>query len=223
MLQSNAIRQSPTPAGAKIMAAETRKLRHMKLRTAAALIFSLAASGAIAQSSVTPGEILNSLSGGGQAVAAAGVDIAALRRDVQAKIKAEGKGTENAAGPPPGLQALMTLPNLTLVIEFDLDSDRIRPQSYPAIARIADALHHPVLLGYRFIVAGHTDAQGSREHNFDLSQRRADAVVEALVTSFGIEPDRLGALGVGEEQLRNPADPNGAENRRVQFLNLGPV
>jgi outer membrane protein OmpA-like peptidoglycan-associated protein len=196
----------------------------MKIRTllSAAFVFAVPPS-AFAQSTVTEGEILKSLAGGGQAVASVGVDILALRNDIAARIKAEGKGTENATGAPPGLQALATLPNLTLVIEFDLDSDRIRPQSYPAIARIADALHHPVLLGYRFIVAGHTDAQGSRDYNFDLSQRRADAVVEALTTSFGIVPDRLGALGVGEEQLRNAADPNGAENRRVQLLNLGPL
>lgn len=210
------------PAGANPRLANT-KVGHMKIRTLLSACIVLAAPAAFAQSSVTPGEILSSLAGGGEAVASAGVDILALRNDIAARIKAEGKGTENAASPPPVLQALATLPNLTLVIEFDLDSDRIRPQSYPAIARIADALHHPVLLGYRFIVAGHTDAQGSREYNFDLSQRRAEAVVLALTTTFGIEPDRLGALGVGEEQLRNPADPNGAENRRVQLLNLGPL
>lgn len=176
-----------------------------------------------AQSSITSGEILSSLAGSGRAVEAAGVDLELLRQDVTQRIKTEGKGTENAASPPPVLQALANLPNLTLVIEFDFNSDRIRPQSYPAIARIADALSHPVLLGYRFLVAGHTDAKGARDYNFDLSQRRANAVVEALVTTFKIEPDRLGALGLGEEQLRAPESPEGAINRRVQILNLGPV
>jgi outer membrane protein OmpA-like peptidoglycan-associated protein len=188
---------------------------------AASAIF--VAPSAHAQSTVTSGEIITGLAGSGRAVEAAGVDLELLRRDIAQRITAEGKGTENAASPPPVLQALAALPNLTLVIEFDFDSDRIRPQSYPAIARIADALHHPVLLGYRFLVAGHTDGKGSRDYNFELSQRRANAVVEALVTTFRIEPDRLGALGLGEEQLRNPGDPDGAINRRVQILNLGPL
>ncbi|BCJ90995.1 hypothetical protein IZ6_17300 [Terrihabitans soli] len=176
-----------------------------------------------AQSAVSYGEILQSLGGSVPAVHAAGVDVELLRQDITKRIIAEGKGTENAASPPPVLQELARLPNLTLVIEFDFDSDRIRPQSYPTIARIADALHHPVLLGYRFMVAGHTDGKGTREYNLDLSQRRANAVVEALVTTFRIEPDRLGALGLGEEQLRVPGDPEGAVNRRVQILNLGPL
>jgi outer membrane protein OmpA-like peptidoglycan-associated protein len=188
-----------------------------------ALSAGLLPSVANAQSNVTYGEILASLGGSGRAVQAAGVNLEALRQDITQRIINEGKGTENAASPPPVLQELASLPNLTLVIEFDFDSDRIRPQSYPAIARIADALHHPVLLGYRFMVAGHTDGKGTREYNLDLSQRRANAVVEALVTSFNIEPDRLGALGLGEEQLRSPADPEGAINRRVQILNLGPL
>lgn len=188
-----------------------------------ALSVSLVPSAVCAQSSVSYGEILNGLGGSAGAVQKAGIDLELLRQDITKRIIAEGKGTENAASPPPVLQELASLPNLTLLIEFDFDSDRIRPQSYPTIARIADALHHPVLLGYRFMVAGHTDGKGSREYNLDLSQRRANAVVEALVTTFNIEPDRLGALGLGEEQLRNPGDPEGAENRRVQILNLGPV
>jgi outer membrane protein OmpA-like peptidoglycan-associated protein len=176
-----------------------------------------------AQSNVSSGEIVLALGGAVPAIHAAGIDIAALRNDIHQRIVREGKGAENAASPPPVLQELATLPNLTLVIEFDFDSDRIRPQSYPTIARIADALHHPVLSGYRFMVAGHTDAKGSREYNWDLSQRRAGAVVEALTTTFGLEADRLGALGLGEEQLRSPSDPEGAINRRVQILNIGPL
>lgn len=196
----------------------------MKLTTSLlALSASLLPSAAFAQSSITYGEILNGLGGSSGAVQAAGVDLELLRQDITKRIIAEGKGTENAASPPPVLQELASLPNLTLLIEFDFDSDRIRPQSYPTIARIADALHHPVLLGYRFLVAGHTDGKGTRQYNFDLSQRRANAVVEALVTTFKIEPDRLGALGLGEEQLRLASDPEDAVNRRVQILNLGPL
>jgi outer membrane protein OmpA-like peptidoglycan-associated protein len=177
-------------------------------------------SNASAQSSISPGEILESLAGTGEAAAAVSIDVAAIRADIEQRIQVE--GTENAAAPPPALQALATLPNISLVIEFDLNSDRIRPQSYAAVGYIADALHHPVLLDYKFVVAGHSDASGARQYNLELSQRRAEAVTEALTTTFRVEPDRLIAVGLGEEQPRDPANPEGAHNRRVQLLNIGP-
>ena len=175
---------------------------------------------AFAQSSVSPGEILQSLTGAGGAAQAVEIDVSAIRSDIEQRIQVE--GTENAASPPPALQALATLPNLTLVIEFDLNSDRIQPRSYTTVGYIADALHHPLLLGYRFAVFGHSDASGGRQHNLDLSQRRADAVVDALTTTFRVDPTQLVSLGLGEEQLRDTSDPEGATNRRVQLLNIGP-
>jgi outer membrane protein OmpA-like peptidoglycan-associated protein len=172
------------------------------------------------QSTVTPGEILQSLAGAGQAAQATTIDVAGMRRDIEQRIQVE--GTENAASPPPALQALATLPNLTLVIEFDRDSDRIQPRSYATVGFIADALHHPILLGYKFAVVGHCDASGGRRHNLDLSQRRAEAVIEALTTTFRVAPDQLVALGLGEEQPINSANPGDPGNRRVQLLNIGP-
>jgi outer membrane protein OmpA-like peptidoglycan-associated protein len=86
---------------------------------------------------------------------------------------------------------------------------------------IAEALHHPHLLGYKFLVVGHTDATGGREYNLDLSQRRADAIRHALVTTFRILPDRIEAVGLGEEQLRDPGHPGAPINRRVQLVTIG--
>lgn len=180
----------------------------------------LASGQALAQSSVNAGDILKSLGGAGAAAQAVTIDVNAIRSDIEKRIQVE--GTENAASPPPALQALATLPNLTLVINFDVDSDRIQPRSYTTVGYIADALHHPLLLGYKFVVVGHCDASGGRKHNLDLSQRRAAAVVEALTTTFRVEAGQLVALGLGEEQLSDPADPKGAVNRRVQLLNVGP-
>ena len=172
------------------------------------------------QSSLSAGEIINSLGGAGAAAQAVSLDVAAIRADIEQRIQVE--GTENAADPPPALQALAMLPNLTLVIEFDLNSDRIRPVSYQTVGYIADALHHPLLAGNRFAVVGHTDASGSRTLNLDLSQRRAAAVYDALTTTFRVPADQLVAVGFGEEQLRDSSNPNDASNRRVQLLNLGP-
>jgi outer membrane protein OmpA-like peptidoglycan-associated protein len=87
---------------------------------------------------------------------------------------------------------------------------------------MADALHHPYLLGYRFLIVGHTDARGNREYNLKLSQQRADSIREALVNPFGVDRRRLDALGLGEEQLLRRNNPEAAENRRVQLINIGP-
>jgi len=86
---------------------------------------------------------------------------------------------------------------------------------------MADALYHPYLQGYCFLVVGHTDAKGSREYNLKLSQQRADAIREALVNPFGISSTRIEAVGLGEEQLLDPSKPDAAENRRVQLINIG--
>jgi OOP family OmpA-OmpF porin len=176
---------------------------------------------ALAQSQLTEGQILQSLAGTGRAAKVAGINISAVRQDIEARVRAGG-GT-NAVNTPPALQALSMLPNLTLVIHFDFDSVRIQPDSYETIARIADALHHPLLMGFKFVVVGHTDSKGTREYNLTLSQNRANAVVEALTTTFHVPPNQLAALGVGEEQPGSPTDTTADFNRRVQLLNLGPL
>jgi outer membrane protein OmpA-like peptidoglycan-associated protein len=194
---------------------------HLREILGVALAIALSAGEARAQSTIGPGEMISTLVGTGAAALAVHLDVDAIRADIEQRIRVE--GTENAASPPPALQALATLPYLTVLIEFDLNSDRIRPASYQTVGNIADALHHPLLLGYRFAVVGHTDASGSRKLNLDLSQRRAGAVFEALTTTFRVPADRLVAVGFGEEQLRDAANPASAANRRVQLLNLGPL
>jgi outer membrane protein OmpA-like peptidoglycan-associated protein len=118
-------------------------------------------------------------------------------------------------------QQLEKLSQITVAIQFDFGSARIRPQSYRTVGLLADSLYHPYLLGYRFIIVGHTDAVGGRESNLELSQRRAEAIREALINPFGISPQRIEAVGLGEEQLLNRSDPKAAENRRVQLINIG--
>jgi OmpA-OmpF porin, OOP family len=114
------------------------------------------------------------------------------------------------------------LAQLTIAIQFDFNSARIRPDSFRAVGLMADALYHPYLQGYRFLIVGHTDAKGSREYNLKLSQQRADAIRDALINPFGISPTRIEAVGLGEEQLLKRSSPEAAENRRVQLINVGP-
>lgn len=113
------------------------------------------------------------------------------------------------------------LAQFTIAVQFDFNSARIRPDSFRAVGLMADALYHPYLQGYRFLIVGNTDAKGSREYNLKLSQQRADAIRDALINPFGISPSRIEAVGLGEEQLLNPAKPDAAENRRVQLINIG--
>lgn len=176
---------------------------------------------AAAQQTLTQGEILDGLAGAGQAALQSGFDILAIRADIEQRIQVE--GTENAASPPPVLQALATLPNLTVEVEFAFNSNWIRPVSWGTMGDIAEALHHPLLLTYKFAVVGHTDAKGTREYNLELSQRRADSVAGMLVETFNIDPARLVAVGFGEELLQDPGNPDAAVNRRVQLINIGPL
>lgn len=116
---------------------------------------------------------------------------------------------------------LEKLRQFVVEITFDFDSARIRPESYVTVGVIADALHTPYLQGQKFFIVGHTDASGKRSYNLDLSQRRAESVRQALITTFRVPAETVAAVGLGEEQLRDPSKPKAAINRRVQLINIG--
>ncbi|WP_192256932.1 OmpA family protein [Mesorhizobium silamurunense] len=71
-----------------------------------------------------------------------------------------------------------------------------------------------------FLIEGHTDAVGTPEANLALSDRRAEAVAEALTNAFGIPAENLTTQGYGEEYLKvNTSGPN-RENRRVAIRRI---
>ncbi len=170
-----------------------------------------------AQTKLDRNEIINSLSG--LPASGHGVTAALLRQQALDNI-AQYPG-DNATTALPLAAQLAKLRQFNVEIVFDFDSATIRPESYETIGLMADALHHPYLLQYRFLVIGHTDAKGDRKYNLELSQKRADSIREALTTTFRVDPARLDAVGLGEEQLRDPADPYAQVNRRVQLINIG--
>ena len=78
------------------------------------------------------------------------------------------------------------------------------------------ALKSERLANLKFKVEGHTDAQGSDQHNMKLSQSRAESVI-AYLTAKGVENDRLKGEGKGFSDLLVPEKPYAAENRRVRI------
>ncbi|MDM7997480.1 MAG: OmpA family protein [Acidobacteriota bacterium] len=105
-------------------------------------------------------------------------------------------------------------------ILFDVDSDRLKPESAPVIKAIARGLVSNTALKIR--IEGHTDSTGDAAHNLDLSKRRAEAVKTVLVAQFGIAEDRLTTVGLGAEKPIDSNDtPTGrAQNRRVEFVKM---
>jgi len=148
---------------------------------------------------------------------APGISAEALRNLATAHMQYQGPPDSR---PPLALQ-LDNLAQINVQIEFDLNSAMVKPESYRTLGSIADAMHNPVLLGYKFLVVGNTDATGTREYNMKLSQERADAIASALTTTFRVDPRRIQAVGLGEEALQDTKHPDAAINRRVQIFNIG--
>jgi hypothetical protein len=102
-------------------------------------------------------------------------------------------------------------------IYFDFASDKLRPESGPVLAEIALALKdNPA---WKLHVNGHTDNIGGEAFNLGLSQRRAAAVKDALVTRYQIAPDRLATSGYGLSRpiATNQTMEGRARNRRVEL------
>ncbi|MCC5966873.1 MAG: OmpA family protein [Natronohydrobacter sp.] len=101
-------------------------------------------------------------------------------------------------------------------VVFAFDSAELTPQARAELRALGRALESPELRPYRYLIAGHTDAVGDPAYNQRLSERRAAAVRDYLITAFAINPDRLIAVGFGEERLKDPANPRAGINRRVE-------
>lgn len=103
-------------------------------------------------------------------------------------------------------------------ILFDTGKWEIKPESEPALAEIAKVLKQDPAL--KLYVVGHTDNVGALAMNKDLSQRRAAAVMDALVIRHGISAGRLNADGVGPlaPVASNDTEEGRAKNRRVELV-----
>ena len=149
------------------------------------------------------------------------LDVAVLRQQATERIKAKADGI--ALKRPLLSPALRKLPTVNVDIQFNPDTPVIRPESYRTLGRIADALSSPPLLSFTFLIVGRTEATGRRDNNLMLSQRRAEAIRDVLVTTFKISSKRVLAVGLGEEQLQDANNPKAAVNQQVQIVTLHEV
>jgi outer membrane protein OmpA-like peptidoglycan-associated protein len=106
-----------------------------------------------------------------------------------------------------------------VLVTFELDSATLTDDAVANLSEVAAALSDPRLAGAKFVIEGHTDASGAENYNERLSERRASAVEEFLV-SKGVSQGQMTALGMGELSPRVP-DAFDPINRRVEMrLNL---
>lgn len=100
-------------------------------------------------------------------------------------------------------------------ILFDFDSSALRPEAKENLRNLAESLQeydHSDLL-----IVGHTDAVGSDDYNYRLSERRAQSAADYLMT-LGIAPSRITTVGKGENEpvASNETETGRQENRRVE-------
>ena len=122
--------------------------------------------------------------------------------------KTRSLGNRNIVGKPKSID---------LVIQFDLDSAKLKEPSKPLLDNLVEAMKNDRLAAIKFKVEGHTDALGSEQHNLKLSQSRAESVVAYLIAK-GVDKDRLTGEGKGFSNLLLPEKPKAAENRRVKII-----
>jgi outer membrane protein OmpA-like peptidoglycan-associated protein len=99
---------------------------------------------------------------------------------------------------------------------FSTGSSMLHPGAYSEMDRVARVLsQHP---HSRIRIEGFTDSEGTENSNLRLSQQRADAVKNALI-SRGVAPERMSAIGYGEDRpIASNATPEGRQhNRRVEI------
>jgi outer membrane protein OmpA-like peptidoglycan-associated protein len=110
---------------------------------------------------------------------------------------------------------------IDLQVQFAFDSADLLPAGRRQLDELAFALSDRSLAGDAFEITGHTDRVGDAGYNLRLSQERAVAVKNYLVTMHGVSPARLRSNGVGFSQLADPRDPAAAINRRVEVRRIG--
>ena len=110
-------------------------------------------------------------------------------------------------------------------LNFELGSASLDDREVEKLAGVADAIEKMLRKNpaETFLIEGHTDAVGSDRANLVLSDRRAEAVAQALTGAFGIPPENLTTQGYGEQYLKIKTQKPERENRRVTIRRITPL
>jgi OmpA-OmpF porin, OOP family len=106
-----------------------------------------------------------------------------------------------------------------LMMTFQTGSAELTEQAKANAQQFILALSAPQLAGMKFAIEGHTDSVGTRANNLDLSQRRAQSVVDYLA-SKGVNRSRFDVRGYGFDKPLVPGNPRAGANRRVEVVKV---
>lgn len=107
--------------------------------------------------------------------------------------------------------------SINIEVYFDFDSAALKSKAIEQLKPLGEALSSADLGSGRYLIIGHTDAKGSAAYNQKLSEQRAASVRKYLAQRFRLHPNTLVSIGLGETQLKRPAEPHAGINRRVEI------
>jgi len=116
-----------------------------------------------------------------------------------------------------GRSAVVRPGRADLMVSFVTGSAELTEQARVNAQQFVVALAAPQLSGMRFAIEGHTDAVGDRAYNLNLSQQRAQAVVDFLA-SKGADRSRFTVKGYGFDKPIVATNPRAGANRRVEVV-----
>jgi outer membrane protein OmpA-like peptidoglycan-associated protein len=101
-------------------------------------------------------------------------------------------------------------------VHFGFNKANLTPKAKGALDQLAEQLGG--VKNYLVVVDGNTDQIGSAEYNYELSKRRADAVVNYLASKYNVPAHKFYLIGLGKDKLANDSKDSKAraENRRVE-------
>jgi outer membrane protein OmpA-like peptidoglycan-associated protein len=109
------------------------------------------------------------------------------------------------------------VPRIDLDISFKRGLATLLPDGERQLDELAIALKDQRFSGQRFVIAGHTDTEGSADYNDRLSCERALSVRRYLNSKHGINDMNLIPMGFGFAKLKNVQDKLSQDNRRVEI------